>query len=337
MRQLYALVPALAAVLGCGGDGGAPEPDAADLLTPPEFEIGCDEIPQSGPDAFSAATDFGPVTPGTLTGWEADGRWFFTGARIGGVSSVHLERRGDQIIVDRDEETPGTIDNDAVFHRYEAGGEGSSFIIAKRVIDRRDDGSLRVDRAVCDGDVCRVCSARVILATRHDDAERDKLTLVGELYGDDWEAGFTFNVRMVGTLAYLIRQDGLHIIETADPSNPVELGSWRRTGDGYSNDVKIVDAGNKRFAIIADTPVDIVDVTDPANPTLAAQITEEAHTLFTETRDGNTRAYFGNYDGTCPVWDVTNPAQPQKLGGYTSPGSIVHDLSISGGIAYLNA
>jgi hypothetical protein len=333
MNRLYAV---LAVLVGCGGDP-EPTPDAPVDLTPPEFEVGCDEVPQSGPDAFSSATDFGPVTPGTLAGWEPDGRWFFTGSRIGGVSSVHLERRGDQIVVDRDEETLGTIDDDAVFHRFIA-GEEFTFIIAKRVIDRRDDGSLRVDRAVCDGEMCRVCSARVVRATRNgEEGEADKLSLIGSLYLDDWDDGFTFNVRVVGTLAYLIRQDGLHIIDTADPANPRELGKWRRTGDGYSNDVKIVDAAGKRFAIIADTPVDIVDVTDPALPVLAATITEEAHTLFTETRDGNTRAYFGNYDGTCPVWDVTDPAQPQKLGGYTSEGSIVHDLSVAGGIAYLNA
>nr|MBA2539189.1 hypothetical protein [Deltaproteobacteria bacterium] len=231
MRQLYALVQ-IAVVVGCGGEPDVLEPDAA-IVTPPDFEIGCTEMPQSGPEAFTAATDFGPVTPGTLAGWDADGRWFFTGARVGGVSSVHLERRGDQVVVDRDDDTLGTIDNDAVFHRYEAGGDDSSFIIAKRVIDRRDDGSLRVDRAVCDGEMCRVCTARVIRATRNgDEVEGDKLSLVGELYGDDWDDGFTFNVRVVGTLAYLIRQDGLHIIETADPANPVELGRWCRTGDG---------------------------------------------------------------------------------------------------------
>jgi hypothetical protein len=192
---------------------------------------------------------------------------------------------------------------------------------------------------VCDGATCRVCRAKLIRATHNNnEGEGEGIVRVGELRDPAWGPGYTFNVRVVGTLAYLIRQDGLHMIETADPANPVELGAYRRNGDGYSNDVKLVDAaGGRRFAIIADFPVDIVDVTNPAAPTLAGQIPEEAHTLFTETRNGSTRAYFGNYDGSCPVYDVTNPAAPVRLGRFTTQGSLVHDLSVADGIAYLNA
>jgi len=338
MKQL-SLVLVLAAA-ACGDNATSPAPDAEvpDPM-PPDFAPGCVEVPQTGTEAFSTATDFGPVTRGTLAGWNPDGRWFFTGQRVGGVSSVNFEQRGDQVIVDRDDSVPGTIDDDAVFHRVVFSAGPDSYIIAKRVIDLRADGSLRADRAVCDGQTCRVCTARLIRATHNnDEGEGDHLSLLGELRGADWDDGYTFNVRVEGTLAYLIRQDGLHIIETADPAHPVELGHYRRTGDGYSNDVKIVDtASSKRYAIIADFPVDVVDVTNPAQPTLAAQITEEAHTVFTETRNGTTRAYFGNYDASCPVWDVTDPAHPTRLGRYQTEGSLVHDLSVKDGIAYLNA
>ena len=338
MKQLLASI-ALLGFVACG-DPAAVAPDAApDASPPPEFEARCDEVPQTGADMFSSPTDFGPITPGTLAGWDPAGRWFLTGTRVGGVSSFHFERRGAQLIVDRDDTTPGTIDDDAIFQRTTVGDGETTFVIARRVVNLAADGSLRADRAVCDGDKCRVCTARMIRATHNEgEAEGEGLALVGQLYGASWEPGYTFNVRTVGTLAYLIRQDGLHIIETADPANPVELGHYRRNGDGYSNDVKLVDAaGGKRFAIIADTPVDVVDVTNPAAPTLAANITEEAHTLFTETRAGVTLAYFGNYDASCPVWDVTNPAAPKRLGRYQTEGALVHDLSVANGIAYLNA
>ena len=59
--------------------------------------------------------------------------------------------------------------------------------------------------------------------------------------------------------------------------------------------------------------------------------------MFVETRNGSTRAYFGNYDGSCPVWDVTNPAAPQRLGRWRGDATLVHDLSVKDGIAYLNA
>src|SRR5262249_7696237 len=90
-------------------------------------------------------------------------------------------------------------------------------------------------------------------------------------------------------------------------------------------------------ALIADTPIDVVDVTTPVAPTLAAQLPEAAHTLFTETRGDTTRAYLGNYDGRCAVYDVTDPTAPTKLGSYDAHATLIHDLSGDHGIAYLNA
>lgn len=337
MKSLSWLVVIVLVACGDGG-GDAPPPDAP--APPPDasasFIPGCAEVAQTSTEMFATPAELGPIVPGTLAGWNPDGRWFLTETRVGGSSSFHFARTGSQVIVDRDAERPGTIDDDVLFQRTKLTFGEQSYIIAKRVANRLPDGSLRADRVVCDGAMCRHCAAKLVRAERHDPQPSDKLTLVGEL-GASWPAGYTFNVRVAGTLAYVIRIDGLYIIDVADPAAPVQLGHYQRPGDGYSNDLKIVDAGAKRYVLIADTPVDVVDVTDPAAPQLAATITEEAHTLFTEARDGTTYAYFGNYDGSTPVYDVTNPAQPVRLGRYQSGGSNVHDLSVSGGVAYLNA
>ncbi|MDB4960398.1 MAG: hypothetical protein JWP01_397 [Myxococcales bacterium] len=327
-------IAGFAVAAGACGDNIEVPPDAQVV---PLVSPRCDEVPAPA-SLFATAADFGPITPGTLAGWDPDGRWFLTGVRVGGVSSFHFERRGDGVIVDRIAELPGTIDDDALFHRLQFDTPDGPLVLARRVSDRQPDGSLRADRAVCEGATCRVCTAQLVRATRNEgESESHNLTLVGELLGSTWNDGFTFNVRVLGTLAYLIREDGLHIIETADPAHPVEVGSWRRTGDGYSNDVKLVEANGKRYALIADYPTDIVDVTDPTMPRLVAQIPVEAHTLFTETRGGKHYAYFGAYDATTPVYDVTNPEAPVRVGKFTTPASIVHDLMIDNGIAYLNA
>src|SRR5687768_2756726 len=344
MRQFLFVVVGLVAC----GDGGSPtqpdapvEPDASAL----DYTPGCTDVDQTSPEMFATAAELGPVTPGTLAGWDPNGRWFLTGTRvrglgpIGGTQSFHFTKRGaSEVIFDRNEQLVGSIDDSTIFQRLTFAFEDTQIVFARRVANLAGDGSLRADRAICDGTKCRVCTARLIRAERHDPKVSEGLTLVGQLNGEAWEDGFTFNVRVVGNTAYLVRIDGLYIIDVTDPANPTELGHYRRTGDGYSNDVKIVDAaGGKRYAIIADFPSDVVDVTNPAQPTLSAQIPEEAHTLFTETRGGKTYAYFGNYDGTTPVFDVTNPAAPVRLGRYVTGGSYVHDLSVKDGIAYLNA
>jgi hypothetical protein len=89
--------------------------------------------------------------------------------------------------------------------------------------------------------------------------------------------------------------------------------------------------------VIVDYPIDVVDVTAPRTARLVAQILVEAHTLFTELRNAHLYAYIGAYDGTCPVFDITNPEAPVRLGAWNASSSIVHDLMIDNGIAYLNA
>lgn len=334
------LLVGAALLCACGDNADAPvdaAPDAGLIETPIVPE--CHDETGTNATSYFTAADFGPITPGSLAGWDPDGRWFLTGVKLPGVSSYHLTRSGDQVIVDRDTHQPGTIDNDVVFQRsMVTDAQNGTYVISRRVSDRQPDGSLRADLAICGDGTCTVCQARMVRATHNGaEGEGDHISFLSELRDPTWGAGYTFNVRVAGTLAYLIRQDGLHIIETADPAHPVELGRYRRSGGGYSNDVKLVEAGGKRFALIADYPVDVVDVTNPAAPALAAQIPEEAHTLAVEQRGGKTYAYFGDYDGTCPIYDVTNPAAPARLGRYRTAGNLVHDLSVDNGIAYLNA
>lgn len=319
--------------LAACGSSEPPGPDAS----LDDLAIGC--VQQTHAGRFATSADFAPAVRGTLGGWNPDGRWFLTGARISTDSSFHFQRNGATVVVNRDAAVLATIDDTEIFQRVETTDpDDNRYVNAIRISNLRPDGTARAERAACVERDCTVCTAQLIRATHHaGEGEADHLVLLGQLADPRLGPGYTFNVRIAGTLAYLIRSDGLHIIDTADPSRPVELGHYQRTGTGYSNDVKLVQAGAKRFAVIADSPIDVVDVTQPTAPALVAQIPEEAHTLFTETRAGTTLAYFGNYDGTCPVYDVTNPTDPRKLGSYTTGATIVHDLSVANGIAYLNA
>jgi hypothetical protein len=333
MRRALALV-----VLVACGDNESVRSDAVPATVVPE----CHDITQPDPDPFptSASLDAisqSPVVRGTLESWDPDGRWFLTGTRVGGVSSFHFRRNGSGVVVDRNTEALGTIDEDAIFQRGTSMSNGIVYVIVKRVSNRQPDGSLRAERVLCDGEFCRVCTARLIRAERNaGEGEGDHISLLGEL--NPMPSFVALNVRVIGNLAYLVRRDGLHIIDVTDPAHPVSISSFARAmPSGRANDVKLVDTGAKRYALLGDVPIDIIDVSDPANPVLAGQIPEEAHTLAVESRDNKVYAYIGSYDGKCPIYDVTDPTQPQKLGSFTTAGDLVHDLSIENGIAYLNA
>lgn len=324
MKRLVVLVIAA----GCGSD--APSgPELVDVSSGT-----CIRFDQ--PRTFTTGADFAPAERGSLAGWDIDGRWFLPDAPSG-PSSVRLERRGAQVIVDGNAAAPGQIDDTEIVQRAELAGAAGTAVTTTRISNHRADGSARLERATCLDAACTLCTVQLVRATHAaDEGEAEGLARLGELADPAW-SGYTFNVRVAGTLAYLIRSDGLHIIETADPAHPVELGHYRRAELGYSNDVKLITAGDRRYAVIADTPVDVVDVTSPRTPVLAAQIAESAHTVFVEVRGQATLAYFGGLGGTCPVYDVTDPQTPQLLGRFDAGAPLVHDLSVDGGIAYLSA
>src|SRR5687767_4529975 len=148
MRKLSLLSSASVLALAACGDGSSKQaqPDAPEMpvdaaIDP--FSPGCYQVEQTSNDMFSKPEDFGDWTPGTLAGWNPDGRWFLTGTRVGGVSSFHFQKRTSDIVVDRDTNFPGTIDDDKIFQRGTFVSGQGTVIIAKRVTNRLGDGSLR--------------------------------------------------------------------------------------------------------------------------------------------------------------------------------------------------
>ncbi|MBL8621966.1 MAG: hypothetical protein JNK64_11700 [Myxococcales bacterium] len=175
------------------------------------------------------------------------------------------------------------------------------------------------------------------------------LTLLGEYHDPAWPDGIGVNVRVAGDRAYLARyQDGLRILDIADPAHIVEIGhapTEDTNGREIYNDVKLVDAGGRRYAIIGSNLAGAVvwDVTTPATPTIVAHMGTSVggdpiniHTVFV---DGG-KAYMANTDLGLEIYDVADPAAPVRLGEVRNPTAsgdvFLHDLSVQGPRAYLN-
>jgi hypothetical protein len=340
MKHVFAscgIAAGLTAMIACSGPSSvtidAPEIDAAE---PSSFTTSCKNIAAPSATPYTTADDFGPTVKGTLDGWVATGRWFMTGIPLGSRSSILFEQQGASLFVDHNKTAAGTIDRDVAFQRsVGTSGGGAMFSISVRVSNRQADGTLRLDRAVCDSGSCRVCISRLARASwPAGEGEKLNLSKLGEYRDPNWQGAITYNVRVKGNYAYLVRDDGMYIIDVSDPTAPKKVGHWQ---NGYTNDVKLVESGAKLYALIADSPSKVVDVTDPTNPVTVAQIQEAAHTVFTETRGGKVYAYWGNYDATCPIYDVTDPLHANKLGSFTTAGMFVHDMMIDNGMAYLDA
>lgn len=326
----------LVAFLGCGDNSGGPVP---------VVEAGCRDVPlTSVVEQFDSADDLGPVVGYTLDGFDPSGRWFFTDSYRGSTvlrrdengrltsSSLELSESSSQLFgtfLQQEVSDTGPIEG-----RY-------NFRFSERISNLREDGTMRYDSAYCEtGEpTCRVCTAGMVRAERFDPQPSEKLALVGELASPRKFPRRTLDVTVLGTTAYVVDEDGLYAVDVADPAAPVLRGTYADTDtDTRSNDVVVFDATNgRRYAVIADSPVQIVDVTNPNDLQPAGQIPVEAHTLFLETRGNTTRIYFGSLDGTCPVWSFDDPAHPMRLGAFDAQASYVHDLYVEDGIGYLNA
>jgi len=305
--------------VGCGGHA---EPDPV--------VVGCVEV--------ASIDDLSPVVDDSFAGTDLDGRWFLESPTASYQGNMWLERQGSRLEINHAYAIEGGDTRFSSLGKVR-NTDGSFDEIVTEIANYRSDDTMRYETLSCAGGTCTRCTSKMIRATRFQgEAEADHLALVGELgSGPTWSLGYTLNVRVAGTIAYLIRRDGLHVIETADPAHPVEVGFYTRMTLGVRNDLKLFDVGPRRFAVLADTPLDIVEVTDPRAPTLVSQIPEAAHTVFVEPRDGKVLAYLGSLDGTCPVYDLSDPGHPTKVGSFDAEASYVHDLSVKDGIAYLNA
>ncbi|MEO8700185.1 MAG: hypothetical protein ABI867_09080 [Kofleriaceae bacterium] len=149
------------------------------------------------------------------------------------------------------------------------------------------------------------------------------LELVGELGTDLGTPIAAFNLAIDGARAFVAARPGLFVVDIADPAHPAVLGRY----DGSFNDVRVVHAGGKTFAIAAEAyATHIIDVTEPARPVLARML-PYSHSVQVVGTD----LYLANYTQQVPRYDLTNPLEPVLTGNATVPGQgAVHDLTVDG-------
>lgn len=171
------------------------------------------------------------------------------------------------------------------------------------------------------------------------------LSLVGEV-GTSSAGGPIegLNVVLDGSHAYVAGISGFDVIDVTDPSAPVAVGHI----DGDFNDLRLVKTADASRTVVfaasrggggfSGEIVVIIDVTNPAAPAAVGQIDEYSHSLQIATKGSQTLLYLANYSNMVPIFDVTNPLVPVRLGAPLVPGDPggVHDLTVDGDRIYAN-
>ncbi len=160
---------------------------------------------------------------------------------------------------------------------------------------------------------------------------------VGTLRSRVWPS----TIVVEGDYAYLIKGADLLVFDLSDPSEPTEAARMKLTGN-YSVNVQ-VQAG---YAYIPVTlgGLNIVDVTDPRNPSQVAVIPFESHTVGFKIR--GSYGYLARvvsvtpteqwYEGSSilEVLDLSVPHSPTTVGSVTIP-TMIEDLDLVGDFAYV--
>jgi hypothetical protein len=158
--------------------------------------------------------------------------------------------------------------------------------------------------------------------------------------------GTAEQVAVSGTLAYLADGSaGLQVIDVSNPGHPTGLGTYVTTG--YARDVAV--SGNHVCVVhtrwtgssYVET-LEIIDAGDPANPRGSGTY-EIADSSSGNVAISGDYAYLTGYwwTGTLgyflalQVIDVSNPANPVRVGSFQTNGSAVAGLAVSGSHAFL--
>lgn len=149
-------------------------------------------------------------------------------------------------------------------------------------------------------------------------------TLLGQYASD------ASGVHVIGSLAYLIGQSGLGIVDVRNPAAMVQRGHLRTSGD--ATDLFVTGS---RVYVAAQGGLHIIDTREPEYPRLQnANITRR---VFDVEVAGQT-AYLYEEAGAAAlaIADINNPARP-VLRGLLPVDFVIEDIEVQGSMVYLAA
>jgi hypothetical protein len=134
----------------------------------------------------------------------------------------------------------------------------------------------------------------------------------------------------------------LAVYSLAEPTQPVEVGSFPLPSDAYPPDLIAAEGGRvylanvvvttTRYDATARTVLRVLDVSSPAAPIQVGALTAERGSG--QIVAAGARLYLSQYAGGVKVIDVSDPAHPAVLGAYALPGLAVDAFDAAGTVVY---
>jgi hypothetical protein len=139
-----------------------------------------------------------------------------------------------------------------------------------------------------------------------------------------------YDFSIIGTTAYVIQSDRMLIVDVSDSSAPALLGAYQ------AEDLLVHVAVSESVAVVSNRhlfTLDVVDVSNPTNPTLIHTIDQYASANEIQLR--NNTVYITS-SSKLTAFDLSEPSSPAFLGSHPTVDSAL-GFDIEGDIAYVAA
>jgi hypothetical protein len=137
-------------------------------------------------------------------------------------------------------------------------------------------------------------------------------------------------VALQGSLAFVANgHEGIRVIDVADPSQPVEIGSTSLTASAKD----VAFCGGDVLCCANDwSGLALIDASDPSNPIAISSIDTPGSAISVDAKPGF--AFVADMSGGLRVIDVADPSTPAEVASMTLPGSAI-DVKIVGDLAFV--
>jgi len=169
-------------------------------------------------------------------------------------------------------------------------------------------------------DVSNAAAPREV-ATYVPDRERPAQADAAFRYYPDPPSAWALTVS--GTTAFVSFDDGIHVLDLADPTRPRRIGRYDHTERAMQTALR----DGFLFAAF-DDGLRILDVSDPAAPKLVGTLDTPSYARAVALDDR--RLYLGDLTGGVLVVDVADPTAPQLLSRIALARSRVVDVTYDG-------
>jgi len=134
------------------------------------------------------------------------------------------------------------------------------------------------------------------------------------------------------THGYLTSRHKLWVMDMTDPFLPVSTGSCALSSENWNNTNRLFVKDNLAYVAVDDYGLDMINVTDPSNPTLVGEYVPTGGFGIHDVYVVGQYAYV--LADQLRIVDVSSPAAPSEMGAFDTPGD-ARRLCVADSIAYV--